>query len=332
MNTLYPLKFTPILKDKIWGGERIQNQLNKPTNGLQGVGESWEISAVDDNVSVVANGFLQGNDLEELIEIYMGDLVGDAVFDKFGTHFPLLIKFIDANANLSVQVHPDDELSAKRHNSYGKTEMWYIMNADKDAEIIIGFNSKVNKDKYIEHQINNNLKDILKAEKVHSGDAFFVPAGTVHSICKGVLLAEIQQTSDITYRIYDWDRLQADGTPRELHIAEAVDAITYDTETTYKKQYNNSENKTNQIVECKYFTCNKLKLTQKIEKDFIQLDSFIIYMCTEGTTLLYYNDDDEPISISKGETVLVPAMLKNIFLEPTTSEAELLEIYIETNN
>jgi len=225
MEGLYPLKFTPIYKDKIWGGNKIKSVLNKDFGGLPNCGESWELSGVDGNVSVVSNGYLAGNTLEELLEVYMGDLAGDEVYEHFGNEFPLLIKFIDANDDLSIQVHPNDEMAAERHNSYGKTEMWYVLQADKGSKLQSGFNQQVDQEKYLEKLEKTELTDILNFEEVTAGDVFFIPAGRVHAIGRGILLAEIQQTSDITYRIYDYDRRDDKGNPRELHTDLALDAI-----------------------------------------------------------------------------------------------------------
>ncbi len=328
LRRLYPLKFKPIIKDKIWGGTRLRDILNKNTK-TDKAGESWEISCVPKDVSVVSNGFLKGNKLEELIEVYMGDLVGDAVFEKFGLMFPLLIKFIDANEALSIQVHPDDELARKRHNSFGKTEMWYVINAEKDSEIIIGFNQTVNKDIYQKNLKDKTLDKILNKEKALKGDVFFLPAGRVHAIGAGVLLAEIQQTSDITYRIYDFDRLDVSGKPRELHTDLALDAIDYNKYPEYKISYDRKPNLANQLVKCNYFTVNFMHLTQTVEKDYYQLDSFVIFICLDGAcSIQYYETETE--HLRKGETVLLPAEIKNIKLIPDQS-ASLLEVYIETH-
>jgi len=235
MSHLYPLKFKPIFKDKIWGGNKIKTLLNKDFSPLPNCGESWEISGVQDEISVVSNGFLIGNNLQELIEIYMGDLVGDQVYQKYGIEFPLLIKFIDAHDDLSIQVHPNDKLAMQRHNAYGKTEMWYIIDADRGAKLISGFNTEVTKDAYIKHLENNTLNLILNYEEVKAGDVFFMPAGRVHAIGKGILLTEIQQTSDITYRIYDYNRKGTDGKPRELHTSLALDAIDFKSYDNYRK-------------------------------------------------------------------------------------------------
>ncbi len=326
MTQLYPLKFHPILKDKIWGGSRLKNLLNKPTDSDK-CGESWEISAVQDNLSVVSNGFLAGNNLQELVEVYMGDLVGDKIYQKFGIEFPLLIKFVDANAVLSIQVHPDDELAKKRHNAFGKTEMWYIVHADENAELIAGFNREMNKETYLKHLQNKTLKDILNFEKVRSSDVFFTPAGRVHAIGPGILLAEIQQTSDITYRIFDWDRVDDNGNQRELHTELALDAIDYKFYGQYRTDYQAPLNITSQLVECQYFNTNLIHFNQPVEKDFNFIDSFVIYMCVEGSVNIQYTDNDQ-IILETGETILIPAVIKNTYLYPR-EKSKLLEIFIQ---
>lgn len=327
MNTLYPLKFTPILKEKIWGGNKLENLFNKKGSN-QKIGESWEISGVTGDVSVVANGFLKDNSLEELIEIYMGDLVGDKVYDKFGLEFPLLIKFIDANDYLSIQVHPDDELARQRHNSYGKTEMWYILNAEPDAELIAGFNQEMNKTKYLQHFASGTLRDILNFEKVNTNDVFFMPAGRVHATGPGILFAEIQQTSDVTYRIYDWDRVGDDGKPREMHTELAVDAIDYSQIKNAKTKYQAATNQSAEIVNCEYFTTNIIELNSKIEKDYNWLDSFVIYMGIDGDSTIHYSEDEE-IVLKKGETLLIPATLAEIGITPISKQSKILEVYIK---
>jgi mannose-6-phosphate isomerase len=326
MNQLYPFLFKPILKDKIWGGPRLHNVLNKQDAG-ETCGESWEISGVQDNISVVSNGFLTGNNLQEIIEVYLGDIVGDKIYDKFGIEFPLLVKFIDANDRLSIQVHPNDELAARRHQAYGKTEMWYIVGADKGAELISGFNRKIDEQTYLDHLAGKTLPEILNFEKVKAGDVFFVPAGRVHAICPGILLAEIQQTSDITYRIYDWDRVDDKGKSRELHTDLALQAIDYNHYDNYRTEYHHEVNQTAQIADCPYFTTNLLDFDRMVEKDFNFIDSFVIYMCLEGRYELHYGAD-QVMTIQKGETVLVPAVIKEIRLVPQTV-SKILEIYIK---
>ena len=322
---LYPLKFKPILKQTIWGGDKLAYKSNDP-KVKESIGESWEISGVQDNISVVSEGALEGNSLQELTEIYMGDLVGDKIYEKFGIEFPLLIKYIDARDNLSIQVHPDDATAKARHNAYGKTEMWYLVGADRDAELNMGFNKDTDKSEYLTALHNHTLPVLLNTEKVEKGDCFFIPAGTVHAICKGCYIAEIQQTSDITYRIYDYDRRDKNGNPRELHTELATDVINFCEQKQHSIHYHQHENHTEELVSCNYFTTNYLKFDKEVEKDYIELDSFVIYMCLEGNFTLVY-DVDKTVKVNKGETILVPAILKNLFLIPET-EAEILEIYI----
>ena len=321
---LYPLKFHPILKKKIWGGEKLSY---KSEQHEQSIGESWEISAVEDNISVVANGILADNDLQELIEVYMGDLVGDHVYEKFGIEFPLLIKYIDANDDLSIQVHPDDETAKERHNAYGKTEMWYIVDAEQDASLIMGFNKETDKTEYLQALRSNELMNILNTEKVKKGDSFFIPTGLVHAIGKGCFIAEIQQTSDITYRIYDYNRKDADGNTRELHTDLATDVIDYQYHPKHKVDYTPQDNKSVQLVKCPYFTTNLLSFDRDIEKEYIRLDSFVIYMCLQGKFTITTGECD-PVVVTKGETVLIPACFKNLTLFPD-EVTKVLEIYVE---
>ena len=325
MNTLYPLKFQPIFKDKIWGGQKIKDVLGMDFGKLPNCGEVWVISGMEGNPTLVKNGFLAGNELNELVSIYMGDLVGDDVYEKYGDEFPLLIKYIDANDWLSIQVHPDDELAAKRRIGRGKTEMWYIIEAEKGSELISGFRQKVDKETYQKYLNEGKIKSILNFEKVENGDVFFIPAGRVHSLGPGILLAEIQETSDTTYRIYDWDRIDASGMKRELHIAEALDAIDFEVANDYKTHYTPEKNKTIPLVQCPQFTTNLLEYDQPLSKDFEELDSFVIYMGVEGSSMLKWEYGEEKIAM--GDAVVIPNVINNIELHPE-GKAKLLEIYL----
>lgn len=325
MSTLYPLKFTPICLEKIWGGNRLKTLLNKKYD-TKNCGESWEISGVEGNISVVANGFLKGNDLSELIEIYMGDLVGDKVYEKFGNEFPLLIKFIDAQDDLSIQVHPNDKLSKERHNAFGKTEMWYVVDVEEGALINSGFNQPVDREKYIEYLEKGNLIDLLKYDEAKVGDVFFIPAGRVHAIGKGSLVAEIQQTSDVTYRIFDYNRKDDKGNLRELHTELALDAIDFSYIDDYKTKYSAEPNKSTEIVSCKYFTTNILEFDKTIEKDYFKTDSFIIYITLDGNFEIETEAGIEKVGI--GETVLIPANIDLLKIKPLNGKVKLLEVYI----
>ena len=324
MNELYPLKFTPIFKDKIWGGDKIKTVLGMNYGSLPNCGEAWMISGVEGEESVVANGFLEGNELNELVEVYMGDLVGDQVFEKYGDEFPLLIKFLDANDWLSIQVHPDDDLAEKLKLGRGKTEMWYVLQADKGAELINGFKRKITREEYLDYFNRKKLPEILNYEKVEAGDVFYIPAGRVHSLGPGILLAEIQQSSDATFRIYDWDRIGVDGLPRPLHTDLALKAIDFEQYDDYKFHPKEMVNKTVNLVESPYFITNKLIFEQGISKNFEELDSFVIYMCTDGAFNL--KTEKGQVNLRKGEVVLIPNMIEEVSLEPLV-RSEVLEIY-----
>jgi mannose-6-phosphate isomerase len=325
MNLLYPLKFNPIFKDKIWGGQKAKTLFGLEFSPLPNCGEVWVLSGYPDNISVVQNGFLEGNDLNELIEVYMGDLLGDKVYEQFGEEFPLLIKLIDSNDWLSIQVHPGNELAQKRHNANGKTEMWFTMDADKDAELISGFNKKVTKDEYLNHLQNKSLKKILNFEKVEKGDVFFMPAGRIHALGPGLVVAEIQQTSDLTYRIYDFDRVDDQGNSRPLHTDLALDAIDFTLYPDYKTHYLQKQNQTVSVVKSPYFTTNILQFDKAVEKDYAELDSFVIYLCVEGACKVIAGDMEE--NFVMGEAMLIPATTGEIKLMPVPS-AKLLEVYI----
>ncbi len=325
MSELYPLKFEPILKEKIWGGSSLADNYGKKPGNLKNIGESWELSAVSDNLSVISNGFLAGNNIEEIIEVYMGDITGESVFEEFGNEFPLLIKLIEARDDLSVQVHPDDELAKKRHNAYGKTEMWHILKSEKNAKIYTGFSNPVSRDSYINAVKNNTIGDLLNIESADPGDTFFTPAGRIHAIGAGIVLAEIQQTSDITYRIYDWGRKDKNGKSRELHTDLALDAIDFNETGKSKIKKELLKNKPENLVSCKYFDTNIIQFNEHIARDYNLIDSFVVYICTEGRFVIRWDSGSE--KVSKGETVLLPAMISDVVLVPE-QEATVLEIYI----
>ena len=322
---LYPLKFKSIYKKRIWGGNKLQTMLNKEVSG-DTIGESWEISDVKGEPSIVAKGALQGKSLQELSEIFQEELLGKKVYNAFGTKFPLLIKYIDAKSDLSIQVHPNDELAKERHNSFGKTEMWYVMQADEGAELMVGFNQEVSKEKYQAYLKNNTLTKILNFQKVKKGDVYFLPTGRIHAIGGGIVLAEIQQTSDITYRIFDWNRVDAEGNSRELHTALALDAIDYTLYENYKTEYKSEENKTSTIVDCPYFTTNLIPFSGALTLNHDEKDSFVIYMCVKGNVSFQTENHQETLSF--GETLLLPASIKNVKIS-TDEASELLEVYIK---
>ncbi len=322
---LYPLKFQPIFKYRIWGGHKLRTVLKKDFEGDQ-IGESWEISDVHGDETLVLNGPLQGQTLKEIINTYKADIVGEKVYQSFGNSFPLLIKFIDANLPLSIQVHPDDEKAKSRHQSFGKNEMWYIMDADADAEIIVGFKEETQSNEYLKKLEEGNLLELLNVEKVRKEDVYYIPAGRVHAIGAGVLLAEIQQTSDITYRIFDYNRIDATtGKERALHNDLAIDVIDFNAYSSYKTTFNKNENESNKLVHSPFFTSNFLRFTANTLKDYSSVDSFVIYICVNGQ--LEIQVDNENYLLRKGETILFPAFITKVNII-VTDVADVVEVYL----
>lgn len=325
---MYPLKFNPILKSVVWGGEKIA-----PFKGIEteqhNIGESWELSGVKDNESVIANGPLAGKNIAELCEEYKGELLGEKVYAKTGAEFPLLIKFIDARDDLSIQVHPNDELAAVRHNgSKGKTEMWYVVQADENAHLMSGLSSAITPDEYAARIADNTITDVLHDYNVEKGDIFFLPAGRIHSIGTGCFIAEIQQTSNITYRIYDFGRVGLDGKPRELHTELSKAAIDYSVLDDYKTHYTEKKNEENEVVSCEYFTTSLYDLSEPFTRDMSDLDSFMIVICTEGKGTLADNNGNS-VDIKQGETVLLPAAVKSFTMTPAEGNLKVITSYIK---
>jgi mannose-6-phosphate isomerase len=325
MQMLYPLKFNPIYKDKIWGGNRLKDLFSKDFSPLANCGESWELSGVDGNVSIIENGFLAGNSLAEIAEIYMGELVGERVFEKYGIEFPLLVKLLDTESYLSIQVHPDDSFAQKHHDSLGKTEMWVVLDAQPGAEIITGFNRQVSREEYIQHLETGRLKEILNVEKAQAGDVYFIPAGRIHAIGAGITLLEIQQTSDVTYRVYDWDRKDENGHYRELHTEQAVEVLDFKKYDSYKTSYSLTPNKVTELVKCPYFTTRMMEFDTEREFDYSFIDSFVIYSCIEGNCMIGYPEGMEVMQA--GNVILIPAEIKNITLTPQ-GKCKIVETFI----
>jgi mannose-6-phosphate isomerase len=310
ISQIYPLRFQTIFKDKIWGGSKIHDVLGKDFSPLPNCGETWEISGMEGNVSVVAEGSFAGKSLNELCGELGATLLGNKVFERFGAHFPLLIKFIDANEDLSIQVHPDDTLGQARHGSFGKTEMWYILQADPGSTLITGFNRDMSPESYQEALESGHIMDVLNKEQVAAGEVYFLPAGRIHTIGKGLLLAEIQQASDITYRIYDFDRVDDKGNKRELHTEQALAAIDYKAYPEYKNLYQRRENEAVALAGCAYFQTNLLELSQPISREYAGNDSFTVLIGTEGQAEVKVNG--ESYRLSKGDTLLLPAVLTSV--------------------
>lgn len=325
---LYPIKFKPRIKERIWGGHAILERKGKAAARLAKdklYGESWDLSSVKGDISVVANGMLKGNNLEEIIEVYMGELVGENNFERYGLEFPLLIKYLDCNDKLSVQVHPDDALAEERHNSFGKTEAWYIADCKEGAAIYLGFKDlNITREEYISAVSESRLEELLNRVEVKKGDVFFIPAGTVHALGAGIEVVEVQQTSDVTYRIYDWDRVDASGKGRELHTALAVDAIDFEADAeVLHKQYNLSKGGESKVIESPYFTMVIHDVDAVKYLDRSMLDSFIVYICLEGSATISIDGGKE--ELTAGELVLIPAEACEVAIEGT---AQLMEVYI----
>jgi len=320
----FPLTFSPILKERIWGGDKLTTVFKKGSEKT-GIGESWELSDVEGDISIVSNGPLEGKSLKNLIKTYKGKLVGEKVYEAFGNSFPILIKYIDAKTPLSIQVHPSNELAKTRHNSFGKNEMWYIMEAEDKAELIVGFNQEITQESYKRKLDEGQILEVLNTEEISKGETFYIPTGRVHAIGAGVVLAEIQQTSDVTYRIYDYKRVDVKtGKERELHTELALDAIDYKLHDTYKTSYTLKENESSELVYSPYFKTNIIQLKGTMNKDYSSLDSFVIYMCVEGNAEIKCGHKTYQLNL--GQTMLLPATIENV--ELISNNSKLLEVFL----
>ena len=328
-------KFEPIYKELIWGGHELL-----PFQGLPAddriIGESWVLSDVEENESIVSKSFMgpegldeSGKTIDELIARYDAKLLGDSVKKKYGKTFPILVKFIDAQDDLSIQVHPNDELAMQRHHSFGKTEMWYVVDAKPGAYLYSGFSHKITSEEYVQRVADHTIVEVLQRYNVKAGDVFFLPAGRVHAIGKGCLIAEIQQTSNITYRIYDYDRRDANGNRRELHTELAKDAIDYKVYPDYRTHYvidTKSRFQEIKLVKCKHFT-TQLIISKATSVHAFNAGSFIIYTCLAGKAEII-NNFDYKMNIRQGEALLLPATT-NFLTIRADSSVKLLETVIE---
>lgn len=304
------------------------------------IGENWEISAVPGKESVVANGSLQGRKLNELVTEYKEELIGRTVYDMYGDKFPLLIKFIDAAKDLSIQVHPNDEMAKKYHDSFGKTEMWYIMDTKPGAKLYSGFKSLISKYEYGKRIEDGSICDVLASHDVKEGDVFYIPAGRIHAICSGTLLAEVQQSSDLTYRIFDYNRPGLDGKPRALHTALASEALDYTVEDDYRTHYTHKINYPVLLAENRFFTVKLLEVNRAFHRKLYKYDSFVVYMCLEGSSDIVIRSwkGDEPeikqVHLTKGMSCLVPACVADMDVVPNNESgmSKLLEVYIDNKN
>ncbi len=322
----YPIRCTPIIQERIWGGDKLKSLLNKDLGSIENAGESWEISTVEGNVSVISNGLLQGLSLKVALELFGEEIMGREVVRLFGTNFPLLIKFLHSKDDLSIQVHPNDELAKRRHDSFGKTEMWYVLDAEKGSKIISGFNQKISKEEYVKRVKECTLPDVLDSLTTIPGDTFFIPTGRIHALGAGVVLAEVQQTSDITYRIYDYGRKDKNGKTRELHTELALESIDFSVNKNLNKHVEPIPNEPTEIISCAYFTTNILLIEDSQHFDLSERNCFTIYICVEGYGTLNYKRHSEIINM--GETLLLPATLNNFTLSPSSKNFKLLEVFI----
>lgn len=301
MTKLYPLKFSPILKERVWGGDSIKTQLGKEYNGDAVIGESWELSGVQEDISYISNGFLEGNDINDLIETYLGDLVGDSVYEKYGNEFPLLIKILDIKESLSLQIHPDDETAIERHECYGKTECWYILDASPDAKIYLGLNRHLTAQEFFDKCNDETIVDALNVIKPVPGDIIYIKPGTLHAATGGILVAEVQQVSDVTYRVYDWGREHNPKTAREMHIDLAIDCINYEKLDTSKYIFKGGS------AENPYFKIKRIEIADTYRNASYTFPSFIIYFCTQGEATVINGITSE--TIKKGEVILIPSQM-----------------------
>ena len=326
---MYPLKFENILKEVLWGGEKIS--VYKEINPIRyNIGESWEISTVPNYISVVSNGEWKGLPLTELIGKYKGKITGEKIYQKYKNELPLLFKFIDTRDRCSVQVHPNDELAGKRHACNGKTEIWYIIDAEPGAVLISGFSKSISVEEYKKRIRENTLEEVLMHHDVKTGDLFFIPAGRIHAIGKGILLVEIQQSSDITYRVYDYGRKDAKGILRELHIEEAIDALDFLalSGNELKQETTCTNSNSIELADCKFFRVHLLNIKENTTKDYHNLDSFVVYMCIHGSCELITGNNEKTL-LKQGESVLIPACIGSLEIRPTSDEGvKLIESYL----
>lgn len=329
---LYPFKFRAQLFHKIWGGHSIEKWYDYVPADYENVGEAWVMSDVEKYPTEVSNGAHAGDSLQDLLEVYMDELVGEKVYDVFGNHFPLLLKFIDATDDLSIQVHPDDDYALENEKSLGKTEMWYVLPSKGDAAIYLGWNQQMNVSLIHAAIADGTLSEYLREYKVHEGDVAYIPAGTVHAMRRNTIVAEIQENSDITYRLYDYNRIGNDGKKRPLKLDKALQVMDFnpDNEASYAPTMPRIDGVVN-LKKTPYFTANLLSPTRPVQRDYAPLDSFVAYMCVEGqceVTALDCETEDKSVSMRMGEAVLVPATLNDILITPQ-GHCKLIEVYVE---
>ena len=325
---LYPLLFEPNLHAVVWGGTQL-----KPYKGLEPsdepIGESWEVSAVPTSTSIVSNGVFAGKDLISIINEQPEAILGKKVNEKYNGKLPLLVKFIDAKRDLSIQVHPNDEMAMREHGKMGKSEMWYVIKADDGAHLYAGFKHEITPEEYHQRIANGTITDVLADHQVKAGDVFYLPAGRVHAICGGILLAEVQQSSDVTYRIFDYNRPGMDGKPRELHTELAAKALDYHVIDNYRTDYTESSNKAVQIIDSPYFSVRVMEVSKAFHRNLRKYDSFIITMCIEGDCKIRVRSTGEEMLLKQGNSTLIPAAIADYDIVPQSGKARILDAFID---
>ena len=328
---LYPFLFEPNLHEVVWGG----NQL-RPYKGFAPsdapIGESWEVSAVPTSTNIICNGEYQGKDLISVIGENPEAILGKAVSEKYQGKLPLLAKFIDAKKDLSIQVHPNDEMALREHGKMGKSEMWYVIKADEGAHLYAGFKQEITPEEYQKRIADGTITEVLADHQVKAGDVFYLPAGRVHAICGGILLAEVQQSSDVTYRIFDYNRPGMDGKPRELHTELAAQALDYHVEPNYRTEYIESSNKAVQIIDSPYFSVRVMEVSKAFHRDLMKYDSFIITMCIEGDCKIRVRSTGDEIELKEGNSTLLPAAIADYYVIPQHGSTRILDAYIDNMN
>ncbi len=325
---LYPFLFEPNFHVMVWGGNKLRPYKGfEPTE--EPIGESWEVSAVPTSVSIISNGAWAGKDLISIIESAPDEILGETVNAKYNGKLPLLVKFIDADKDLSIQVHPNDEMAMREHGKPGKSEMWYVLKAEKGAHLYAGFKQDITSNEYQKCVDEGTIVDVLADHPVKAGDVFFLPAGRIHAICGGIMLVEVQQTSDITYRIFDYNRPGLDGKPRELHTELAARALDYHVDDSCRIKYSNVANEAVQIIDSPCFTVCVLEITKKLQRNMTQYDSFIIVTCVEGDCKIHVTSTGDEVILKEGNSTLIPAAVAYYEISPLRGCVRVLESFVK---